>query len=105
MFKLYNWRKLRLADRAPDITSLEAGDQARYLVQPLHMLTVRYQPSVWGWGGAGEVQLVARAVSLGLQWGHYDMVSSIQVTDVRARCGHDSCLGQCSLGCSSHRMT
>ena len=58
-------------------------------MKPLHTLIVSYNPSVWGCGGTAEVQMVARAVSLGLQWGQYDMVSTARVTDARARCGHD----------------
>ena len=90
-----------MADLAPGISSLEAGNEARRLVQPLQKLTLSYEPSVWG----PEVQMVARAVSLALQWGLFDMVSSTQVADVRARCGHEQCLGQCSTGYSAHRMT
>ena len=81
-------RRVQLADLATDISSLEASAQARCLVPPLQQLTLSYQPSAWGSGGAAEVQMVARAVSLGLQWGQYDLVSSTQVTDVGAECGH-----------------
>ena len=81
------WRRLQLADVAPDISSLQAAAQARCLVLPLQKLGVSYEPCVWG-SGEVEVQMVARAVSLGLQWGQYDLVSSTQVTDMRARCGH-----------------
>ena len=83
VFKMSERRNFHMA--APGISSLEAGNEARRLVQPLQKLTLSYEPSVWG----PEVQMVARAVALALQWGLFDMVSSTQVADVRARCGHE----------------